>query len=673
MKISVDWLNSCLDRPIDADEAERVLTSVGFPIDGAEPRGGDTILEVEVTSNRPDVLSHWGVAREIAAATSRGLKLPAITAAETGAPVQSLVSVDNQATDVCPLYTARVITGVTIGPSPRWLADRIESIGLRPVNNVVDATNFVLHETGHPLHAFDLAKLQGRRIVVRRAGAGEEFAAIDGSRHKLKSSMLVIADGQRPQAMAGIMGGRDSEVTGATTDLLLEAAVFDPLCVRSTSRALKLSSDSSYRFERLVDRGTTDTASRRAAQLILETAGGRLARGVITTGTPAAEPRRLTLRPERCRAILGIDLPTSRMLELLGVLQLEPRQVGQAIECAVPSWRRDVEREIDLIEEITRLHGFDQIPVQPAMRLVVRPVQPSVQARRAAARVLTAHGYFEAITFSNLPRKWAQPFAQGVELVELDEEKKKAEPALRPSLLPSLLACRKSNQDAGNRGVRLFEVAQTFGRRDGQYVEGRKLAMLADAPDAAEAMRLMRGTIEELGRTLGMRKMSVAPAASKPAWASAAAALTGDSNGKLIGVYGPAADTVVKLFDLQTPVVLAELDYAALIADYPPAAELRQLPRFPAIERDLSVIVDEATAWASIESLVRQAKPERMEQLEFVTVYRGKPVPAGRKSVTLRLIFRDPQRTLEHAEANAQVESVVQSLKQGLNAELRLG
>lgn len=670
MKISVQWLNTYLDRPIAAEEAERALTAVGFPLDGVDAHGSDSILEVEVTSNRPDMLSHLGVAREIAAATGRQIKAPSIPApAALGPKVESLTSVANLAPDVCPLYQARVITGVKIGPSPQWLAECIEAIGLRPINNVVDVTNFVLHELGHPLHAFDMAKLAERRIVVRQAAAGESFTAIDGSQHMLKPSMLVIADAQKPQAVAGIMGGHDSEVSATTTDILLESAVFTPLCIRSTSRALKLSSDSSYRFERMVDSHGADVASRRAAQLILETAGGKLAEGVINVGQPPLSPRSITLRADRCRAILGIPLPTSRMVELLTRLQFAPRQSGEQITCTAPAFRRDVEREIDLIEEIARLHGLDQIPVEHAMRLVVRPVQQSVEARRTVARVLTAHGYFETITFSNLPRKFAQPFAADLELVELNEEKKKAEPSLRPSLLPSLLICRKSNQDAGNANVRLFEVAQTFGKGGGQYLQGRKLALLTDAPDAPAAMRDLRGTLTELLGFLGLSDVTYTQSESAPAWL--AENVTLKSGGNVIGHYGPASDAILKLFDLQTPVVLGELDYPAITAAYPPVPKLRDLPRFPAIERDLSVIVDEPVAWAQIQGLVEQARPALMEKVEFVTTYRGKPVPAGRKSVTLRMLFRDPARTLEHQEVNTQVEAVVQSLRSQLKAELR--
>lgn len=674
MNASVDWINAYLDRPTDADEAEQVLTNVGFPLDGADPVDGnpsDTVLDVEVTSNRSDVLSHVGVAREIAAATGRELQPPTIELpSTTGDPIESVTSVENDAADLCPLYTARVIKGVSVGESPDWLRQRIAAIGLRPVNNVVDITNFVLHELGQPLHAFDMAKLDGGRIVVRRAAVDEPFTAIDGTKHKLTADMLVIADASTPQAVAGVMGGSDSEVSSTTTDVLLESATFDPLSVRSTSRALKLSSDSSFRFERGVDPAGIDRASRRAAQLIVEIAGGTLADGVITAGSVDTEPKRVSMRPSRCDALLGVDLPAERMMELLGSLGLEPHAGGGKINCTIPTHRLDLHREVDLIEEVARLHGFDAIPVEDKITIVARRPQPRVEARQLVSRTLIAHGFCETITFSNVATDAAAVFAGDLDIVKLDDEKKKAEPALRPSVLPSLMVCRKANQDAGNAGVRLFEIAQTFGSRGGSYTESRKLALLADAADPADALRTIRGVVEELAASLGL-DITITEPDGAIEWADAAAVVT--SADQPIGVYGIASSATLDRFDLQLPVALAELDYEALIASHPRQPIVAELPRFPAIERDLSVAVDEATAWRSIEEHIRAVDPALLEGVAFVGVYRGKQVGKGRKSVTLRMTFRDPARTLKHDEVTEQVDAVVARLKDQVNAELRAG
>lgn len=676
MRTSINWLNAYLDRPIDAVEAERVLTDAGFAVDSVERKDGDTVLEVEITSNRPDCLSHLGLAREAAAATGRTFKPPVVQlpAPTDGHSVDQLTQVENRAVDLCPLYTARVIRGIKVGPSPKWLADRVESIGLRPVNNVVDVTNFVLHETGQPLHAFDMNRLTEQRIIVRRADEGESFTAIDGSKHKLTSRMLVIADASRPVAVAGIMGGLDSEVGDATTDVLLESARFDPLSVRSTGRSLKLSSDSSYRFERKVDPAGVDAASRRAAALIVELAGGVIAGGVLAVGDPVPQPRTILLRPQRCRDLLGIDVPSPRMIELLAALGLSPQLDGDVIRCTVPTFRLDLEREVDLIEEIARLHGFEQLQVEPKVSLVVRPPQQTVKAKHVINRVLTSHGYFETITFSNVPPAHAEPFVNGAELLCLNPEQKRADPALRPSLLPSLLECRKHNQDAGNRQVRLFETAQTFARRDGRYVEKRRLAMLSDAEQPSEALRQLRGVIEALLEAVGLGgEARITPASPAPVWADPAAQVVIQRDGSMqsIGRYGKATDAIQKLFDLQSPVVLAELDYAALVAGYPPKPSIGPMPKFPAIERDLSVIVSEPVVWREIAQCIDKANPALLEEVRFVTVYRGKQIGAGRKSVTFRMVFRDPTRTLQHEEVDPAVNQVVAQLRATVGGEVR--
>lgn len=685
MKISINWLNSYLDKPIDGPAADQVLTNLGFPIDETTLSPTDTLLDVEVTSNRGDCLSHIGVAREIAAATGRTLLMPRIDEPDnSNAPkAASIATVTNTATEACPRYTARILRGVKVAPSPAWLAERITAIGLRPVNNVVDVTNFVLHETGQPLHAFDLAKLKGPAINVRMAADGEPFTAIDGSKHKLKAGMLVIADAQRPVALAGIMGGLDSEVSDTTVDLLLESARFAPLAIRTTSRALRMSSDSSYRFERTMDPNAVEWASARAAQLILMTAGGALCPDLLDAGAGPVAPITIHLRPDRCRQLLGIDIPTSRMIEILQRLGLSPEAGADgSLTCTIPTFRRDLEREVDLIEEIVRVHGLDQVKTDEKIRLTVTAPQNSIKARRAISQVLVAHGYCQTITISFLPPADAQAFmAPGLEALRVDEEKKKADPTLRPSLLPSLMHCRKTNQDAGNRGVKLFEIARVFARRDGKPTDQPKLAMLMDLPgtDAEAGLRNLRGTLEDILRAtgLGARAIFAEAQPGQADWADPAGVLMlgaaggGGDGGVVIGRYGRASDAILKQFDLQSPVLLAELDYPSLEAAYPPAVGVRALPRFPAIERDLSVVVDEKIRWSRIADLIAGVKVPLLEEVRFVTVYRGKQVGAGRKSVTFSLTFRDPARTLQHEEVTTQVNSVVQALAQQVKAELR--
>jgi phenylalanyl-tRNA synthetase beta chain len=680
MKISLAWLNAHLDRPVTGDEADALLTGVGFPLDGREPvavatgsaGADDELLDVEVTSNRGDCLSHVGVAREVAAASGRRLISPNVTLPEASGDAASIAAVVNDAPDLCPLYTARVVRGVKVGPSPAWLRQRLQAISLRSVNNVVDVTNFVLHEMGQPLHAFDLGKLAGRKIVVRTARDGEPFTAIDGSRHKLPAGALVIADASVPVAVAGVMGGQDTEVSEATTDVLIESALFVPLSVRRTSRALKLASDSSYRFERGVDPLGVDAASRRAAKLIVEMAGGELCEGVIRAGQADPAPRRVTMRLSRCAQLLGRDVSPQRATDLLSALQLSPQQQGaDELVCTVPTFRRDIEREIDLIEEIARLDGYDRIAVEPRLSLVVRPPQATVSAMRELRRVLVSHGYHETVTFSFVRPEHGKPFLTR-EGVMIDDARRKAEPMLRPSLLPSLLACRKTNQDAGNRNVRLFETAATYQREGDAIVESRRVAMLADAvspgrDDVQQALRDLRGGIEELVEHLHGRAVTIEPGRAE---GFAGAGLV-HCNECIMGVLGAIDPAVVKAFDLQTPVVAAELDLDALIASYPPPRRVSELPRYPGIERDLSIVIDESAPWQRVATTVADVKPELLESVAFVGTYRGKPIEKGRKSVTLRMLFRDPQRTLRHEEVDPQVQRVVEALHRTLGATLR--
>lgn len=683
MNTSLHWLNKYLSTPTDAAEAERLLTDQGFPIEGTEAVGdGDTMLDVEVTSNRGDCLSHLGVAREVAAGSSRTVVEPDATLPdETGPDVNTLLTVTNDATDVCPHYTARVITGVKVGPSPKWLVAALQAVGLRSVNNVVDVTNFVLLELGQPLHAFDRDKLQGHVVVVRQAVSGETFTAIDGSTHKLKPGMLVIADSHTPQAIAGVMGGSVSEVTDTTTDIVLESAIFTPMSTRQTSRTLKLMSDSSYRFERGVDVNGVERASARAAKLIIELAGGKLAQGVIIAGDKPATPAPVSLRVKRCNDILGLNLSPDSMAEILTSLGMSPvlDDKTQTIACTIPSYRLDLYREIDLIEEVARLAGLDSIPVNDRIHIQARAPQQHIVARRKLDHILTAHGYFETVNFSFLTPDQAKAFVpQGHEAVNIDDDRRKTEPTLRPSLLPSLLNCRKANQDAGNTNIRLFEVASAWtiakAKDQSQTIEKRRLAMLVDATNPQQNLRELRGVLDEIATVLtGHTTLPITPDPAQagdkhPIYLAGARVLY---DGQSIGSFGIASKKILDTFGLQTGVALAEIDIDALIAAYPPRSTVDQLTRFPGTERDLSLIVDEAQPWSAIESQIHHAQLLFMEKLEFLTTYRGKPIEAGRKSVSFRMYFRDPAATLRHEQVQPQMNALMERLKQNLNAEVR--
>lgn len=744
MKITRHWLNTYLDHPASTDDIVRTLGRLGFPIENVEPLpGDDDRLDVEVTSNRGDCLSVLGLAREfvtgsrnhrLAAPTipdpsgaADRLVYPAIPGDHLHAPLAaSSMTVDNRDHALCPYYSARVLRGLTVGPSPEWLRTRIEGVGLRSVNNVVDVTNFVLFELGQPLHAFDLGRLAGTTIVVRTAKPGETIVAIDGSRLTLLPSDLVIADARGPVAVAGVMGGRDSEVGDATVDVLLEAAVFSPMSVRSTARRLRLMTDSSHRFERGIHPALVTFAAERAVDLLLQVAGGRREPGVAEAGDlqrarAAARPR-IEMRVARCQSLLGVAVTAAEMKSCLDPLGLDavvvqaddpvaaapravspsatpghvqggatalvhapaatgaarsgsdpdPAEDGASIVCCIPWHRLDLEREVDLIEEVARVRGLDHIPTRDKIDIEVAPIQIDLVNRRRVEEVLTACGFYEVVTFSFISVADAEAFLPGgFALLSVADERRKAEPVLRPSLLPSLLRCRKRNQDLGHHDVRLFESAMTYCLRGDQKVEQGTLGLVLDATDRQQSLRLLRAAVERVVRSVRGPAADVVVRPVSIPWFEAGGAGTILLDGVAVGTMGVLTSATQGHFDLQTPICAAEVALGDFIFDAPPVAQVREVPSQPSIERDLSIVVDEPIAWSKVREVVDQVEHAHLVGVDFVGVFRGKQVGPGRKSVTLRLTYRAPDRTLRHEEVTPHVEAVVARLAHETGATLR--
>ncbi len=687
MRISIVWLNRSLagaDR--SATEVSAALEKAGFPIeDWVDLPNGDVVLDVEITSNRGDCLSHVGLAREVAAASGGELKLPEIPFDPAIGPgsktrAESVISVENQATEVCPRFTARVIRGVRVGPSPAWMVEALEAIGQRSINNIVDVSNYVLFELGQPTHTFDLNTLAGQKIVVRFAQDKEKLVALDGREHTLAARDLVVADAERAVSLAGVIGGEETAVTEKTTDVLLETATWDPVTIRTSARRLRITTDAGHRFERIVDPHTIDYAGARCAALILEVAGGELLEGAVDSGRPLKDKTSISFRPSRCERILGVNIPAPAIVEHLHALEVETDSAvdSDTIQCQTPWHRPDLLREIDLIEEVARINGLDQIPINEKMNVEVQSMQLDERAMQELASVLTGLGLFETVTFSFVKLSDAALFMPtGLEVMKVDEERRSGEPALRPSVIPSLLRCRKVNQDAGaniSGGVRLYETASVFAQtEDGKTVENRNLALLIDAPDAQQGWCDLRGVIEACAHAMGSSTAKVtvepAPPVFKACRPDAHARVF--INGKPAGYMALLTDETLASFDLKAPVAVAEINLSALTEMYPPASSVEPLPAFPAIERDLSVLVEESVRWGDIENAVREITPPRLERVDFAGVYRGKQVGAGRKSVTLRLRFRDPQRTLRHEEVDPEIDRVVSVLKDKFAATLR--
>ena len=686
MRTSVLWLNDYLDRPADAAEQAAALTSAGLPFDGGDAaENGEAWQEIETTSNRGDCLCHLGMAREVAAVTGRGLKLPPASPKSGGGRAEDRIRVGNHERTLCPRYTARVIVGVKVGPSPEWLQRRLIAIGQVPRNNVVDATNFVLFELGQPTHVFDLATLAGGEIHIRRAKDGEAFLPLGAGAKEVKlvANDLVIADRDRPVALAGVKGGALASVTETTTDLVLEAATFDPVSVRNTSRRHGIASDSSYRFERVVHPAEIDPAADRLAALILEIAGGTLLEGVVADGAPIPAPRAIALRPARARQILGFDIPTSRMVELLSTLGFAPRVElsgpggGEVIHTTAPARRVDVEREIDLIEEICRLNGLDAIPVADALPIRVSHQNPVERGTRAVKDLLVGMGFVETVTHSLVAEKAGAAFLpHGATLLKVEDERAGGEPALRPSVVASLLRVRRHNEDQGAAHLRLFESASAFHFGAHGHIERPVVALLADAPvearDAQGAYRLMRGVVERVLQLVAPRSARVefAPqGADGAAWLSVGARVL--VNEVDVGCVGIVDARIAKAHGLERPTAAAELELRGLLSAFPPQNAAVDLPAFPAADRDISAIVAETVRYGDIEREIRSLKLANLEEIAFVTTFRGKQIGDGKKSVSLRLVFRKHDGTMTSEEADASVGRAIVHLREALGAEVR--
>lgn len=695
MNISLRWLNRYLEPGVSAEEAQRALTFCGFPLESlTELDGGDHLLDVEVTSNRGDALSHLGLAREVAAATGRRFVRPEFDEPARGGNIESVFSLTHEVEGACPRFTAQVIKGVRIGPSPAWLAEAIKAVGQRPINNVVDVTNYLTFEYGQPAHVFDLARLAGSKLVIRWAKPGEMLTTLDGKARKLSPEDLVVADGERAQSLAGVIGGAESEVSVATVDVVLEAATWDPVVVRRMVRKHDVRTHASHRFERFVDARTVDEAARRAAAMIVDVAGGQLLggadRGVLARGLPLAEPIQVDMRVRRCDDLLGVGVSPAEMLSRLRALEIDAQQRDErTLRCRIPPFRPDLTREVDLIEEVARTTGLDRLPVRERLDVVIERPQAVERASRALGDLLSGLGFFETITFSFVTPKEAALFAAEGELIlELHEARRGAEPALRPSLIPSLLACRKRNQDGRVSvpgGVRLFETAAVYAQRGRarETLERRVLALLADVPGAhrgqlasveqrQEAVRLVKGVVEAVAGSIAGIGVDVRPRAQPPAsgWDASACADVFLA-GTRIGQLGLISAESQSAYDLDAPCAAAELDLEPILTRYPPAAKFTPLPAFPEIERDLSIIVAEDVPWARVSSEARAAGSSSLEDVGFVGTYRGKQVGAGKKSVTLRLRFRDASRTLRHEEVDPLVQGIIVALGERVGASLR--
>ena len=650
--------------------------------------GGDVVYDLEITPNRPDWNSVIGIAREISALTGNPLKLPAIEFPASADDISKYVAVRVEDAELCPRYTARFVRGVKIGPSPDWLRKTLEKVGLRSINNVVDVTNFVMLEIGQPLHAFDFHLLQAQAgnkptIVIRRAADSEKFKTLDGKEHTLSKEMLLIADETKGVALAGVMGGQNSEINDNTVDVLIESAYFKPQNIRATSKKLELRTDSSYRFERGADVGICDWASRRCAQLIQQTAGGEVLEKGIDVFPNPAPAKEISLRHQKTDELLGLRIPGKQQADYLQKLGLEIVVCNGDEFCTVriPTFRVDLKREADLIEEIVRLYGVDKIPATPPRGAIGSNAHDKVHDDIAEARrILTAIGLNDAqgqTLISGVSAKLAAPENT---LQFLANPLSSDMNVLRPSLLPGLLDSLRHNVSRKSYDVGLFEVGRVFLQENGQPKEERRVALSVTGEreqsfwkgadrNAKYDIYDLKGFVEEFFENFGIRGVTFNKRAqSTPLFLESATINLGKM---ALGEIGQLLPALAKKYDLRDAVFLAELNLDLLLNRRNTGKSFKALPAFPAIRRDVAMLVPEATTHEAVLNTAKQAKPQNLETIELFDVFRGKNIPEGQKSMAYAFTYRNAEKTLTDNEVNSAHEKLVEQLKQQLQATIR--
>ncbi len=651
----------------------------------------DWVFDVDITPNRPDCASVIGVAREIAASTGKKLKLPDTSIEETGPAIEGLTSITIDDPVGCPRYAAGVIQGVSLGPSPFWMRYRLYLSGVRSINNIVDVTNYVMLETGQPLHAFDYNRLRENRIVVRRAAEGEAFSTLDGQTHTLNSETLMICDGERAVAVAGIMGGLNSEIFAGTEDVLLESAFFDPVTIRRGSKRLGLSTEASYRFERGADIGGATTALKRALSLFYRLAGGKIARGIIDNYPKGHTPPHISLRVDRTNRFLGTAFPRDVISGYLGSLEMEVSTINEnELNVKPPSFRVDITREADLMEEVARLSGYDNIPVTtPSIRPPEEGETPELLLRDQARSIITGLGFSEIITYSFispdsvdvLGPKEESPLRSFVRLINplsVDQS------IMRTSLLPGLLETAKNNILNQEKGLKLFEWGKLFIRKEGEPLPLEKTHLAAIMTglyrqkswyghERSVDFYDIKGSAEALLKGLGLEDFDFQRDSASPGYDPEISAGIYCS-GSAIGKAGRVSSDVLAAYDLnEEDAFVFELDIQALLEVLYGTKKFQPFAKYPAVYRDISMIVDRRLESAKIIKVVEKEGGDLVESVHIFDLYQGEKIDPSEKAIAFRICYRSEHRTLDGEEVNLLHESIIDKIRHETGGRLKEG
>jgi phenylalanyl-tRNA synthetase beta chain len=683
MKILLSWLREFVDVPGTAEEIGARMSVRGFAVEGIESVAGavpgappDAVLDFEITANRPDCMSVVGIAREVA--TAYGLPLEANPESRVPGPGSRTrtparvttpeIAIEIENADLGPRYVG-ALADVTVGPSPEWMQARLRAAGVRPISNIVDVTNYVMLELGQPMHAFDLARIGGREIRVRTARAGERLRTLDNQVRELTPDMLVIADATQAVAIAGVMGGGDSEVGSGTTTIVLESAYFNPLSVRRTSKKLGLKTEASMRFERGADPRLQAIAMQRACALIEQIGAGR-ARGPLVDCEPdPIEPRVLRLRREKVTGLLGMTIADEDIRRILSGLGFALADVDAGWDVTVPTRRVDALREVDLIEEIARHIGFDNVPVRfPSVIAAPAPMDPRSTRARQLRSVMCGAGFSEAMTFGFIGEQAASPFAAEGDLVPIANPLSENFAVLRPSTLPGLIDAVAHNRRREQRDVRLFEVGARFSRSGGERraIGCAWTGMTGDDHWSGGTRAVdffdIKGAVARIGDAL---RVEIKTEPIVEPWLTPGRSASVTVNGVRIGALGQLAAAVAERHGLPRgeAVYVAEIDLDA--AEDAAATDLRvePLPKYPSVTRDISIVIDEALPSEAVRETIRRAAPTSLVRTREFDRYQGKGVPDGRVSLSLRLTFRSPERTLTDADVQSAMDAVLAALK----------